>query len=150
MIRKSHAFAVVCAVALFEVAAVRNAAAAKSIPTTNLLFTFVTNQNGFDTGISIANTTADPFGTTQVSGTCTLNFFGANAPSSPFTTASVAAGTVFATLASTVAPGFQGYLIAQCNFPLAHGWGFVSDIGARNLAAGYLALVIVLATSSIR
>jgi hypothetical protein len=117
------------------------AAAAKKTPTTNLLFTFLTNQAGFDTAITIANTTADPFGTTPQAGTCKLNFFGQGAPQ-PITTASVAAGTVYTNLMSTLAPGFQGYLIAQCNFPLAHGWAFVSDLGARNLAASYLALVI--------
>ena len=46
------------------------------------------------------------------------------------------------TLASTSAPGFQGYMIALCNFQLAHGFAFISDIGARNLAMGYLALVV--------
>jgi hypothetical protein len=38
--------------------------------------------------------------------------------------------------------GFTGYLIAQCNFQLAHGYAFISDYGARNLAQGYLALVL--------
>ena len=33
-------------------------------------------------------------------------------------------------------------LIARCNFQWAHGFAFISDIGARNLAMGYLALVI--------
>jgi hypothetical protein len=117
------------------------AGAAKKTPTTNLLFTFLTNTNGFDTAITIANTTADPFGTTPQAGACKLNFFGSGAPA-PLSTGSIAAGTVYANLTSVVAPGFQGYLIAQCSFPLAHGWAFVSDIGARNLAASYLALVI--------
>ena len=34
-----------------------------TICTCNLLFPFVTNQAGFDTGIAIANTSQDPFGT---------------------------------------------------------------------------------------
>jgi hypothetical protein len=108
---------------------------------TDLLFPFVTNINGFDTGLAIANTTTDPFGTSAQNGTCTLNFYGSGAPS-PVTTASVATGTVYANTASTIAPGFQGYMIAVCNFQAAHGFAFVSDVGARNLAMGYLSLVI--------
>jgi hypothetical protein len=108
---------------------------------TNLLFPFVTNQAGFDTGMAIANTTKDPFGTDAQAGTCTLNFYGDNAPA-PVTTASVASGTVYTALAQTVAPNFQGYMIARCAFQFAHGFAFISDVGARNLAMGYLALVI--------
>jgi len=104
---------------------------------TRLIFPFVTNINGFDTGLAISNTTSDPFGTTPVAGTCTLNFFGSAAPPA-FTTPSIAAGTTYANLASTIAPGFQGYMIATCNFPFAHGFAFISDVGARNLAMGYL------------
>jgi len=33
-------------------------------------------------------------------------------------------------------------MIAVCNFQFAHGFAFISDLGARNLAMGYLALVI--------
>ncbi len=32
-------------------------------------------------------------------------------------------------------------MIANCNFQFAHGFAFVSDVGARNLAMGYLALI---------
>lgn len=111
--------------------------------TTDLLYPYVVNVLGFDTGIAIANTTTDPFGTAPQQGTCQLNFYGATAqPSAPFTTPVVATGTTYATLASTVAPGFDGYMIAVCNFQYAHGFAFVSDVGARNLAMGYLPLII--------
>jgi hypothetical protein len=110
--------------------------------TTDLLYPYVINVNGFDTGLAIANTTADPFKTKAQAGTCDLNFFGSSAPSGPFTTPVVASGTVYANLASTLAPGFDGYMIAVCNFQYAHGFAFVSDVGARNLAMGYLALVM--------
>jgi hypothetical protein len=33
-------------------------------------------------------------------------------------------------------------MIAVCNFQYAHGFAFISDVGARNLAMGYLAVVI--------
>jgi len=110
--------------------------------TTALLYPYVINTNGFDTGLAIANTTTDPFGTTAQVGVCTLNFYGSTAPAAAFVTPSVATGTVYANLASTLAPGFAGYIIAVCNFQYAHGFAFVSDVGARNLAMGYLALVI--------
>jgi hypothetical protein len=113
-----------------------------SLCTTNLLFPYVINVNGFDTGLAIANTTTDPFGTTPQVGTCTLNFYGSTAPAAAFVTPAVATGTVYANLASTLAPGFNGYMIAVCNFQFAHGFAFVSDVGARNLAMGYLALII--------
>jgi hypothetical protein len=108
---------------------------------TNLLYPFVTNIAGFDTGLAISNTSTDPFGTAAQQGPCTLNFYGSNAPAA-VTTASIASGTVYTTLASSVSPNFQGYVIAVCNFQYAHGFAFISDVGARNLAMGYLALVI--------
>lgn len=109
---------------------------------TVLLFPFVTNQAGFDTGIAISNTSTDPFGTVPQAGTCSENWFGAAAPATPTVTPTVATGTSSTTLASITVPGFQGYMIAVCNFQYAHGFAFISDVGARNLAMGYLALVI--------
>jgi hypothetical protein len=108
---------------------------------TNLLFPFVTNQNGFDTGFAIANTGTDPLGTVGTNGTCTLSFFGANAPAS-ITTATIAAGTIYTGLISSAAPNFQGYMVAVCNFPFGQGFTFISDVGARNLAMGYLPVVL--------
>jgi hypothetical protein len=109
---------------------------------TVLLFPYVTNLAGFDTGLAIANTSTDPFGTTPQAGNCTLYPYGTGAPTNPITSPSVASGTVWTTLASTAMPGFQGYVIALCNFQYAHGFVFVSDLGARNIAMGYLALII--------
>jgi hypothetical protein len=119
---------------------------------TNLLFPFVTNQAGFDTGIAIAATSQDPFGTVLQSGTCTLNFYGAGAPAA-FTTPTVTAGTVYTTLASTVSAGFQGYMIAQCKFQFAHGFAFITDgFGGpgRGLSEGYLPLILPNGTSTSR
>jgi hypothetical protein len=116
--------------------------------TTSLLFPFVTNELGFDTGLAIANTSTDPFGTvgaTAQAGTCTLNFYGAGAPSpSNVTTPNVPSGTVYTSVLSSVAAGFQGYIIAQCQFQYAHGFAFVTDgVGATGgLSQGYLAGVI--------
>ena len=109
------------------------------------LFPFVTTQLGFDTGLAISATSSDPFGTSLQSGTCTLNWYGA-AFTGATPTPVVTAGTTYTTLASTtlsnVAGGFSGYMIAVCRFQYAHGFAFVSDLGARNVAMGYLALII--------
>jgi len=119
-----------------------------AICVTDLLFPFVTNQSGFDTGIAIANTTADPFsGTTNgtagaQSGACTLSWYTGTTNPAPTNTGTIASGTVYTTLASVAVPGFQGYMIAVCNFQYAHGFAFVSDIGAQRLAMGYLADIL--------
>ncbi len=109
---------------------------------TTLLFPYVTSQAGFDTGLAISNTSSDPLGTVTQAGVCTLSAYGQNAPQ-PVTTAVVASGTSYTTLASTLFPNFTGYVFAVCNFQYAHGFAFISDAGARNLAMGYLALVMV-------
>ncbi len=120
---------------------------------TNLLFPYVTNQAGFDTGLVVSNTSSDPFGTSGQAGTCTLNYYGATtgggaAPAAVTTQSVPAGGQLVWTLSSggnlgaTATPGFQGYVIAQCQFRFGHGFAFVSDVGARNLAMGYLPLVM--------
>ncbi len=91
-----------------------------------LLFTSVTNQNGADTRITIANTTSDPFGTRAASGSCTLSFHGTNAPF-PVSTGNIPAGSVYSASTSAVAPGFQGYVIAECPFAASRGWAFTSS-----------------------
>jgi hypothetical protein len=121
---------------------------------TILLYPYLTNQGGFDTGIAIANTSQDSItpitGASSVaaqSGSCTLTWFGGttaapNVPPAPSNTGNIGAGTVYVNTLMTLAPTFQGYMFAVCNFQYAHGFAFISDVGARNLAMGYLALVI--------
>lgn len=120
--------------------------------TTTLLFPFVTNTLGFDTGLAISNTSSDLLGTKNGSpvsvaaaqpGTCTLTFFGSSAPAA-VTTPTIAAGTSYTSAASTLAPGFQGYTIASCNFLYAHGFAYVVyNLTQNNGAAmGYLADVL--------
>ncbi|MBI2681064.1 MAG: hypothetical protein HYX25_08680 [Candidatus Solibacter usitatus] len=110
---------------------------------THLLFPFVTNQLGFDTGIAITNTSTDQYGTTPQSGPCSLYFYGLNAPA-VFTTPSdvTSAGGPFASTVLTMAPNFQGYIIADCDFQYAHGFAFVTKVGTTDVAMGYLALII--------
>jgi len=119
-----------------------------SLCSTSLLFPFVTSQLGFDTGIALSNTSADPFGTANSAGTCTLNFYGTGAPSPstnvPAPGASQAAGSVNTFLLSSVAAGFQGYMIAQCNYQKGHGFAYIAYSLGQNsgTAMGYVAQVL--------
>jgi len=108
----------------------------------HILFPFVTNQAGFDTGLAIANTSMDQYGTSTQTGTCTFNFFGTAAPAAVTTASAIAAGTVYANLASVMAPGFEGYVIVDCQFQYAHGFAFITQIGTFLGTEGYLALII--------
>jgi len=113
---------------------------------TNLMFNFVTNGNGFDTGLSISNTGLDPFGTTPPACPggvcqCVLSFVqGGVTTTKTFTP--IPPGTTVTNVVSSLLPTFTGYMIAACNFPYAVGFAFISDLGARNLAMGYLPQVI--------
>ena len=118
---------------------------------TILLYPYITNQAGFDTGLTVANTTQDPFpgsnATGAQSGSCKLTYYGGTTaapttPPGPSDTGNIAAGTVWANTLQAIAPTFQGYMFAVCNFQFAHGFAFISDVGARNLAMGYLAVVL--------
>jgi hypothetical protein len=109
---------------------------------TILLYPFVTNQAGFDTGLAIANTSTDAFGTGTQSGGCVLKWYSGATNPADTVVANVASGTVYTNLVSVAAPNFQGYMFAICQFQYAHGFAFISDLGAQKLAEGYLALVI--------
>jgi hypothetical protein len=116
---------------------------------TTLLYPWVNSEPGFDTGIAIANTSSDPFGTRTQNGTCTLNFFGTGAgTTTTATTPTINTGTVYADQVSNLKPGFRGYVIAVCDFQLAHGYALFSDTGIRNWATGYLALILPTGTGS--
>ena len=101
--------------------------------TTNLQFTFVLDTNGFDTGLEISNTSKDAVGSPQISGPCTLTFYGDGAPPNNFVTPSVPSGITYGNLVSTLAPGFSGYILATCGFP-ASGAAFLST-GATVVAS---------------
>ena len=113
---------------------------------TVLLFPYVTTVTGFDTGISIANTTTDPFGTTPQQGTCTLYWYQGIAPNPPNTTTGLVPSGQVLTLAASgptyAGQNFTGYMIARCYFQLAHGFAVVTDYGAQKILSVYLALVV--------
>ena len=115
-----------------------------------LLFTFVTNLAGFDTAITISNISLDNFGTKPEAGHALLLFYGVGAPGLSNTggtggpglinTGNLAAGQVWANTLSSIAPGFQGYVIALCNFP-ARGLAVLQRVGGSD-AAPYVAEVL--------
>jgi len=109
---------------------------------TTLLFPYVTNLAGFDTGIAIANASTGVAGLSPTSGSCVINFYGSGAPATPYNTGAIATGTDFTTALSTIAAGFQGYLVAVCNFSGAHADAFLGQFGAGgSLSGNYLAIV---------
>jgi hypothetical protein len=136
---------------------VSDGTAARTLMTINicrtiLLYPYITNQAGFDTGLTVANTSQDPYTvnskiTAAQNGSCVFTWYGGTTtapttPPAPTNTGNIAGGTVWAGLASNLVPFYQGYAFAVCNFQYAHGFAFISDLGARNLAMGYLAVVL--------
>lgn len=139
---------------------------------TVLLFPYLVQLgSSWDSGIAISNTSVDPFGTVNQSGACTLYFYGqasgatvngnTDAGNGQQTTPTVPAGSQFVMTLSggggvlgldgswtacgsgdCMLPEFRGYMIASCNFQYAHGFAFISDMGAQKLSQGYLALVV--------
>lgn len=118
---------------------------------TYLLFPYLTNAAGFESGIAITNASRDNFGTAGASsvatqnGSCVLSFYGnatvANNPANS-TTSSISSGTTSAfTLTSVSGANFTGYMIANCNFQYAHGFTYiVSQFGTSSgVAMGYVA-----------
>jgi hypothetical protein len=143
---------------------------------TTLLFPFVSAGTaaapGFDTGIAISNTGMDPYptgtGASGTPGTCTFNLYSTLASSTPPTSAAVAtslaalngsgypangiippgATVAFSLANENIAPGFTGYIIAQCQFLYAHGFAYItygsdSPVTVNSeMAMGYLAEVL--------
>jgi len=115
---------------------------------TDLLFPFVASTQTYDTGIVVANTTQDPFGTANQSGTCTIWYYGSGAPPAQVST-TVPAGSIMAfSLQNGGSNGvtgvgfFTGYMVVQCRFQFAHGFANISDPGLKAWASGYMALVM--------
>ena len=110
--------------------------------TTELLFPFVTNQLGFNTGLAISNAS-------EGSGSCTIDYSGPDAPDDRtvpdavgmMTPEPLAGEEQWVDLLSTIAPGFQGYITATCTFRNAYGFAFITN-DEGSLAQGYLAVVL--------
>ena len=100
--------------------------------TTTLLFPFVTNQLGFNTGLVITNAS-------DGKGYCTIDYSGPDAPDDMMTPEQVAGGGQWINLLSNIASEFQGYVTATCEFRDAYGFAFITDKDST-LAQGYLAV----------
>jgi len=141
------------------------------VPTnTTLLMPYAAVLPPFDTGLAIANTSADPFGTsgggaTPSSGSIRLDFFptaaagGAGTAFSLTTSATVrpgaglssdgtlAAGATWTVLFSQLLPAagqtgnFIGYVFIQANFLNAHGTATISDFRTYSLTSNVLVLL---------
>ena len=74
--------------------------------TTTLLFPFVTNQGGFDTGLAITNAS-------EGAGVCTIDYSGPDAPDDMMTPESLAGGTQWIDLVSSYCPRIHG--LCDCN-----------------------------------
>jgi hypothetical protein len=118
-----------------------------------LLFTYVTADSSFNTGIAIANTTGDTavFGINEAPnqlGRITFYFFDRTAGfvGSTQTAADVTSGTSFVDLLSNLLPtgvtSFSGYVIAKADFQYCHGFAFIADSAFASIAHGYVANVI--------
>lgn len=123
----------------------------------DLLFPYIVSQAGLETGIAIANTSLDPYGTIPQSGYIQLFFYpdfaSSFTPAGPFsqtTKLKLAGGDEFLMVVGggssnpgfgiTGVPGFQGYLIAVSGFQYCHGYAFIADSQVQKLAEGYVAL----------
>lgn len=115
---------------------------------TTLMFQFITNQAGFDTGIAVSNTSRDTLQTAPQTGKCTATFFPTpynattQAQYPPLASPTLSGGEQWTFTLSSQRAGFQGYMMVGCDFQFAHGYAFISDFGSKNLAQGYQALVI--------
>jgi hypothetical protein len=117
---------------------------AQSVGTTSLLYSFVTNQAGYDTELVITNASATPFGNDATAGTCIINYYGTAAGGvtlSQQTTTTIPAGSqIIFTLSGggeggvRPTPGFHGYMVAACNFPLAQGVEAIGDQSGKFLS----------------
>jgi len=126
---------------------------------TRLMFPWVVSAvAGYDTGITIANTTEDDVGFNATSdingaeaqtGTCKLTGYpAAGGTVISYTTPSIAAGRTQPIVMSqtTGFNGFSGYVLAVCNFLNAHAFAFLIDgfgsVAGPRVAEGYTANVV--------
>lgn len=94
--------------------------------TTSLLLPFVSNKSGFDTSIAISNTSLP--GSDSSNGDCEFRFYDVTGSYPSHNTGLIVAGSMYTTLLDIIAPAFQGYIIATCNFPRARGWAVLTSL----------------------
>ena len=100
----------------------------------SMTFPFVTNMHGYNTGIAITNTSEE-------NGMCILSFVGMNAPADDEEMA-VMGESVVTFSVSAMAPNFQGFVTASCDFRNGKGFAFIANgygsMGGPTAAQGYL------------
>jgi hypothetical protein len=107
----------------------------------NILFPYVVNTDGFDTGVVIANTTVDPFGTTPQTGAVTLRYYGDGPGGSAAPTQQISQPVpggrqlIFSLSGGgnygidNRAAGFKGYIIATAEFQFCHAYAYITALG---------------------
>jgi len=115
-----------------------------------LLFPWVVNTNdgNYNTGMAIANTSQDTpdIGTISQTGNCTGYFYPASGAAS-FTQSlatGIKGGQVATFVVSSLNQAFEGYVVVECSFSLAHGFAFIDNpiAGQNGFAEGYLAISV--------
>ena len=126
---------------------------------TFLLFPYVTDEYGWDTGLAVSNTSLDPFATDPTlsyylgrgsakpqSGPITFYTYSGGTQYKWTTPTAVIPGSSYTTDVASIAPpgGVSGYVIAVCNFENAHGYAIVlTNFGLSDaVAANYIATVL--------
>jgi hypothetical protein len=132
---------------------------------TVFLIPFVVNESGFDTGIALANTTTDPFGTTNgarpQNGNVVFSIFprvGTSCTVTPSTstvgvgltsagilesgrTYTVLLSELLKVTGSNCPTTMTGYIFGVANFPLGHGSAFVTNFTGFTSASNVLILM---------
>lgn len=119
-------------------------------PTANhtfLLFPYVSSAPGTETTITISNTSKDVtnLGTALFGGICAVTFVkGTDASTIIGNTLTIPGGQQASWPMSTggsgvpAVAGFTGYLIAECNFPFAHGVAILTGTGTSTTLPAYV------------
>lgn len=125
---------------------------------TTLLFPFVSNQAGFDTGLVITHGSLQSLtgALERQTGSCDLHYYGASSTgetvlltqhSTPLNPSeqlvfTLSGGNPVQNILGT--EQFQGYVVAVCGYPGARGYVFISDGfgGLADLAMGYIAPIV--------
>jgi len=99
---------------------------------TSMLFPFVTNQLGHDTGVALTNRS-------DVDGACMIAWSGDGAPMDD-SMVMVGAESTQAFVVSAMAPGFQGYIDVTCDYRNGKGLAIITNGGgmAPTYAHGYV------------
>jgi hypothetical protein len=126
---------------------------------TFLLFPYVTDEFGWDTGLAVSNTSLDPFATDPAlspylgrgaakpqTGPIIFYTYSGGTQYKYTTPTAVVPGSAYTTDVATIAPpnAVSGYVIAVCDFENAHGYAIVlTNFGLSDaVAANYIATVL--------